>query len=83
VTIVELDAAGVEDHLDELAQLLLDAHAANMALGLGLLWLTTHEDTTADEFYRRLDWTRLGVIPGYSTLPDGSLTGNAYYYLTL
>jgi acetyltransferase len=32
--IVELDPAGVERHADELAQLLLDAHASNMALGL-------------------------------------------------
>jgi acetyltransferase len=32
--IVELDARGVERHADELAQLLLDAHASNMALGL-------------------------------------------------
>jgi len=34
VEIVELDATGVERHADELAQLLLDAHASNMALGL-------------------------------------------------
>ena len=32
--IVELDAAAVEEHADELAQLLLDAHASNMAIGL-------------------------------------------------
>lgn len=32
--IVELDARGVEQHIDELAQLLVDAHAAGMALGL-------------------------------------------------
>ena len=32
--IVELDAGGVETHVAELAQLLLDAHAAGMALGL-------------------------------------------------
>ena len=32
--VVELDADAVEAHLDELAQLLLDAHASNMALGL-------------------------------------------------
>src|SRR5437763_16508040 len=32
--IVQLDAAAVERHVDELAQLLLDAHASNMALGL-------------------------------------------------
>jgi len=34
VRIVELDAAGVELHLGALAQLLLDAHASDMALGL-------------------------------------------------
>jgi ribosomal protein S18 acetylase RimI-like enzyme len=34
VTIAQLDAAGIESHLDQLAQLLLDAHAAGMALGL-------------------------------------------------
>jgi acetyltransferase len=32
--IVELDAAGIERHADELAQLLLDAHESNMALGM-------------------------------------------------
>jgi GNAT superfamily N-acetyltransferase len=32
--IVELDSDGIEEHSEELAQLLLDAHAANMALGL-------------------------------------------------
>src|SRR3954464_11661046 len=32
--IAELDVAAVERHADELAQLLLDAHASNMALGL-------------------------------------------------
>ena len=32
--IVELDAAAVHAHADELAQLLLDAHASGMALGL-------------------------------------------------
>ena len=52
-------------------------------LGLRLLWLMTHDGSTADLVYERLGWTRLGVIPAYSTLPDGSLTGNAYYYLEL
>jgi GNAT superfamily N-acetyltransferase len=52
-------------------------------LELRLLWLMTHEGTAADRIYQRLGWTRLGVIPAYSTLPDGSVTGNAYYYLEL
>jgi acetyltransferase len=34
VKIVELDARGVDAHIDELAQLLVDAHAAGMGLGL-------------------------------------------------
>lgn len=53
------------------------------ALGLTLLWLTTHVDTTADRFYERLGWTRMGVMPGYATLPDGTLAANAYFYLEL
>jgi GNAT superfamily N-acetyltransferase len=168
--IVELDAAGVERHADELAQLLLDAHAANMALGLAaplsreraadewrrmgaalapdsrvllaaldrdvavgavhlarahvdngahraeiqrlvvrtdrrgsgigaalleaaaeraraagirLLWLTTHAETDSDGFYVRRGWTRVGVIPGYSVRPDGTLADNAFFYRSL
>jgi GNAT superfamily N-acetyltransferase len=34
IRVDELDAAAVEGHLDALAQLLLDAHASGMALGL-------------------------------------------------
>ena len=164
--IAELDARGVDDHLDELAQLLVDAHAAGMglgltapldaagayrdaaaalepgerillaaleddvvvgavqldraggngrhraeirrlavradrrgagvgralmeaaverarALGLRLLWLTTHEGTDADRVYTRLGWTRAGVIPSWGELPDGELAANAFYYLEL
>ena len=170
MTIVELGAADVRERLDELAQLLLDAHADGMGLGLAapltlaaardawletaarldprdhvllaaleddaivgsvqvvrarasngrhrgevvrlavradargrglgralmeraterarelgftLLWLTTHVDTTADRFYERLGWTRMGVMPGYAVLPDGTLAANAYFYREL
>ena len=34
ITVEELDAAGIEQHRDALAQLLLDAHGSGMALGL-------------------------------------------------
>jgi GNAT superfamily N-acetyltransferase len=161
--IVELDAAGVERHADELAQLLLDAHASNMALGLAaplthevaaeawrrlsgvllaaieegvvvgavnlapsttpnglhraevqklavrldrrgggigaalldaaveraralglrLVWLTTHADTRSDAFYVRRGWTRMGVMPEYSQAPDGRYATNAFFYLRL
>jgi GNAT superfamily N-acetyltransferase len=166
VRIVELDARGVDEHIDELAQLLVEAHAAGMGLGLaapldavgayretaarlepgerillaaledgavvgavqldraggngrhraevrrlavredrrgtgigralmeavveharglglGLLWLTTHEGTNADRVYARLGWTRSGVIPKWGELPDGELAANAFYFLEL
>lgn len=161
--IVQLDAAGIDRHSEELAQLLVDAHASNMALrlaapltretaaeawrtlsgvllaavedgvlvgavnlapastpngrhraeiqklavrndrrgsgiggalldaaaeqaralGLRLLWLTTHADTRSDHFYATHGWTRSGVIPEWSRAPDGRLATNAFFYLTL
>lgn len=63
--------------------LLAAAVARARELGLRLLWLTTHEGTGADRFYVRTGWTRLGVMPGYARLPDGSLAGNAFFYLEL
>ena len=53
------------------------------ALGLRLLWLTTHAGTDADRIYEHLGWTRSGVIPDYAALPSGALAANAFYYLSL
>ena len=53
------------------------------ALGLRVLWLTTHADTGSDLFYAAAGWTRLGVVPLYSARPDGTLAGGAFYYLEL
>lgn len=50
--IVELDAEGVARHVEELVQLLLDAHSSNMALGLAAP--LTHE-RAAEE------WLQLGA----------------------
>jgi len=58
--IVELDAAGVEEHADELAQLLLDAHESNMALGMAA---PLTPDVAADA-WRRLSGVLLAVIDG-------------------
>jgi GNAT superfamily N-acetyltransferase len=52
-------------------------------LGLRLLWLSTHEGTHADRIYERLGWSRAGVIHDYAELPNGELTGNAFYFLRL
>jgi GNAT superfamily N-acetyltransferase len=53
------------------------------AMGLRLLWLTTHTDTGSDRFYAAVGWTRLGTLPQYSERPDGTLAGAAFYYLEL
>lgn len=63
---------------------LLEAAAERArAMGLTLLWLTTHADTDADRIYERCGWTRLGVMPGYAMRPDGAIVGNVFYYLEL
>ena len=53
------------------------------AMGLRLLWLTTHEGTGSDRFYAAVGWSRLGTVPAYSARPDGTLAGGAFYYLEL
>jgi acetyltransferase len=63
--ILELDAAGVEQHADELAQLLLDAHESNMALGMAAP-LTA--EVAADA------WRALGP-PLFAAVEDGVVVG--------
>jgi GNAT superfamily N-acetyltransferase len=53
------------------------------ALGLRVLWLTTHAETGSDRFYAAAGWTRLGVLPAYSARPDGTLAGGAFYFREL
>jgi GNAT superfamily N-acetyltransferase len=53
------------------------------AMGLRLLWLTTHEGTDSDGFYAAVGWSRLGAVPAYSVRPDGTLAGGAFYYREL
>jgi acetyltransferase len=65
--IVELDAAGVQRHAHELGQLLLDAHASNMALGLSA---PLTRERAADE------WRRLGAA--LVAFEDGELVGAVY-----
>jgi GNAT superfamily N-acetyltransferase len=63
--IVELDAAGVEEHADELAQLLLDAHESNMALGMAA---PLTREVAADA------WRSLRG-PLYAAVEDGVVVG--------
>lgn len=51
--------------------------------GLTLLWLTTHEGSDACAFYEALGYTKLGVMPGYSLRPDGTVSSGAFYFREL
>ena len=53
-------------------RLMEQAEACARAAGKTLLVLDT-ASASAASIYRRLGWTRLGVIPGYALLPDGRL----------
>lgn len=53
------------------------------ALGLTLLWLTTHAGTDSDRFYSARGWTRAGEVPAYARLPDGTLAASAFFYREL
>jgi acetyltransferase len=57
--------------------------AAAAAQGITLLWLTTHDRTSACTFYEALGYERLGVMPDYSRRPDGELWPSAFYYRLL
>ena len=62
-------------------ELLAAAVARARAAGITLLWLTTHADSVAEQVYTRLGWSRVGEIPNWAQLPDGTLSPNALFYL--
>jgi acetyltransferase len=63
--------------------LLAEAVERARALGLRLVWLTTHDGTDASGFYETAGWSRVGVMPSYSRRPDGTLAANVFYYREL
>jgi acetyltransferase len=56
---------------------------AALERGLTLLWLTTHDGAPACAFYEAVGYTKLGVMPEYSQLPDGALAPGTFYYKVL
>lgn len=67
-----------------LGRQLLDAAVERAhAMGLRLLWLTTHAESGSDRFYAAVGWSRLGAVPAYSVRPDGTLAAGAFYYREL
>lgn len=60
--------------------LLAAAEEAGRDLGLTLLVLDTVTGGDAERLYARLGWTRVGSIPNYALMPDGTPCATTYFY---
>lgn len=67
-----------------LSRLLMDA-AENAAArhGRHVLVLDTATDSPAEAIYVKFGWQRVGVIPQYALMPDGSYCGSTFFYKSL
>ncbi|CAN7560289.1 GNAT family N-acetyltransferase [Phenylobacterium sp. LjRoot164] len=63
--------------------LLAAAEEAGRDLGLTLLVLDTVTGGDAERLYARLGWTRVGSIPNYALMPDGTPCATTYFYKAL
>jgi GNAT superfamily N-acetyltransferase len=64
------------------AAVLRAAEAAARAAGKAVLVLDTASDA-AERLYEREGWTRLGAIPNYALMPDGSPCATVVFYKEL
>lgn len=51
--------------------------------GRHILVLDTATGSPAEFIYEKLGWQRVGVIPQYALMPDGSYCGSTFFYKTL
>ena len=51
--------------------------------GKTLLVLDTATGSSAELFYHNCGWQKVGVIPDYAKMPDGTLTGTTLFYKML
>ncbi|WP_275787300.1 GNAT family N-acetyltransferase [Pararhizobium gei] len=67
-----------------LSRLLMDA-AEDEAIrhGRHILVLDTATGSPAEAIYERFGWQRVGVIPQYAMMPDGSYCGSTFFYKSL
>lgn len=61
------------DTLDEVAR----------AAGKSVLVLDTVTGGDAERLYERAGWQRVGDVPNYALMPDGTLCGTTFYYKQL
>jgi len=62
-------------------RLMRQLHELARQHGRTLLVLDTREGDPSELLYRKLGYTRAGVIPGYARSADGALDATAFYYL--
>lgn len=65
------------------ARLMRQVEQASLDAGKTLLVLDTTTGHTAERLYPRLGWIKVGVIPNYATLPDGTPSGTTIFYKQL
>lgn len=65
------------------AALVQAAEQAARTAGRSLLVLDTVTGGDAERLYQRLQWRRVGEIPGYALWPRGGLCSTTYFYKTL
>jgi GNAT superfamily N-acetyltransferase len=67
-----------------LSRLLMDAaEQAAIRHGRHVLVLDTATGSPAESIYERFGWQRVGVIPQYALMPDGSYCGSTFFYKSL
>jgi len=61
--------------------LMRQLHALARQYGRTLLVLDTRQGDPSELLYRKLGYTRAGVVPGYAGSADGTLAATAFYYM--
>jgi GNAT superfamily N-acetyltransferase len=59
------------------------AEEASRLAGKTLLVLDTATGGSAERLYERMNWNRVGVIPGYAMLPDGTMCDTTIFWKDL
>jgi GNAT superfamily N-acetyltransferase len=67
-----------------LSRLLMDAAESEAAKhGRHVLVLDTATGSPAESIYEKFGWQRVGVVPQYALMPDGSYCGSTFFYKSL
>ncbi len=65
------------------ARLMEAAEEAASRAGKTLLVLDTTTGGDGERLYARLGWTRVGIIPNYALMPDGTMSGTTVFWKKL